>query len=97
MAKIIYTHTDEAPALATYSFLPIIEAYAGTAGVAVQTRDISLAGRILAVFPEHLTEAQRIGDDPATLLRNYVERKHSKQTDQSLAATLGNLSSSFLK
>lgn len=61
-STIIYTHTDEAPALATYSFLPIIEAYASTAGVSVQTRDISLAGRILAVFPEYLTEAQRIGD-----------------------------------
>ena len=61
-STIIYTHTDEAPALATYSFLPIIEAYASTAGIAVQTRDISLAGRILAVFPEYLTESQRIGD-----------------------------------
>jgi isocitrate dehydrogenase len=61
-STIIYTHTDEAPALATYSFLPIIEAYASTAGIAVQTRDISLAGRILAVFPEYLTEAQQIGD-----------------------------------
>jgi isocitrate dehydrogenase len=61
-STIIYTHTDEAPALATYSFLPIIEAYASTAGVSVQTRDISLAGRILALFPEYLTEDQRIGD-----------------------------------
>ena len=61
-STIIYTHTDEAPALATYSFLPIIQAYASTAGIAVQTRDISLAGRILAVFPEYLTEEQRIGD-----------------------------------
>jgi isocitrate dehydrogenase len=61
-STIIYTHTDEAPALATYSFLPIIEAYASTAGIAVQTRDISLAGRILAVFPEYLAESQRIGD-----------------------------------
>jgi len=61
-STIIYTHTDEAPALATYSFLPIIQAYASTAGVDVQTRDISLAGRILAHFPEYLDEAQRIGD-----------------------------------
>ncbi|MBR7834318.1 NADP-dependent isocitrate dehydrogenase [Actinospica durhamensis] len=61
-STIIYTHTDEAPALATYSFLPIIQAYASTAGVTVQTRDISLAGRILAVFPEYLTEGQRISD-----------------------------------
>ena len=66
-STIIYTHTDEAPALATYSFLPIIQAYASTAGIGVQTRDISLAGRILAVFPEHLTEAQRIGDALAEL------------------------------
>lgn len=50
MAKIIYTHTDEAPLLATYSFLPIVEAYAGKAGVAIETRDISLGGRILAQF-----------------------------------------------
>ena len=53
-SKIIYTITDEAPALATYSFLPVIEAYAGKAGVAVETRDISLGGRILAAFAEGL-------------------------------------------
>src|SRR3954447_16656359 len=51
MAKIIYTHTDEAPLLATHSLLPIISAFAGTAGVEVETRDISLAGRIIAEFP----------------------------------------------
>ena len=62
MAKIIYTHTDEAPALATKSFLPIIKAFTGKAGVEVETRDISLAGRIIAVFPEFLSEDQRIGD-----------------------------------
>ncbi|MFF3905864.1 NADP-dependent isocitrate dehydrogenase [Streptomyces sp. NPDC001848] len=62
-STIIYTHTDEAPALATYSFLPVVKAYAGKAGVAVETRDISLAGRILAVFPEYLEEDQRINDD----------------------------------
>ncbi|MCM0621247.1 NADP-dependent isocitrate dehydrogenase [Nocardioides bruguierae] len=67
MAKIIYTHTDEAPLLATYSFLPIIQAYAAKAGVDVETRDISLAGRVLAQFPEHLTEEQRIGDALAEL------------------------------
>src|SRR6187431_162115 len=61
-SKIIYTYTDEAPLLATYSFLPIVEAYASTAGVAVETRDISLAGRILANFPENLRPEQRIGD-----------------------------------
>jgi isocitrate dehydrogenase len=67
MAKIIYTHTDEAPMLATYSFLPIIEAFASTAGVQVETRDISLAGRIIAVFGDYLTEEQRIGDALAEL------------------------------
>jgi len=67
MAKIIYTHTDEAPMLATYSFLPIIEAFASTAGVQVETRDISLAGRIIAVFGDYLTEEQQIGDALAEL------------------------------
>jgi isocitrate dehydrogenase len=62
MATIFYTLTDEAPMLATYSFLPVVQAFASTAGVDVETRDISLAGRILALFPEHLTEDQRVGD-----------------------------------
>lgn len=66
-AKIIYTITDEAPALATHSLLPIIEAYTSAAGVAVETRDISLSGRILANFPEALTAEQRISDDLAEL------------------------------
>lgn len=66
-STIIYTHTDEAPALATYSFLPVVQAYASTAGVRVETRDISLAGRIIASFPERLTEGQRIGDALAEL------------------------------
>lgn len=66
-STIIYTHTDEAPALATYSFLPVIQAYASTAGVNVETRDISLAGRIIAVFPEYLEEGQRIADALAEL------------------------------
>ncbi|MFV2143695.1 NADP-dependent isocitrate dehydrogenase [Isoptericola sp. G70] len=61
-ARIYYTYTDEAPLLATYSFLPIVQAYAAKAGVEVDTRDISLAGRILALFPDHLTESQRVGD-----------------------------------
>jgi isocitrate dehydrogenase len=61
-SKIIYTLTDEAPLLATYSFLPIIQAFSKAAGVEVETRDISLAGRILAQFPEFLTEEQRHGD-----------------------------------
>ncbi len=67
MAKIIYTHTDEAPLLATYSFLPVIEAYASTAGVEVETRDISLAGRIIALFGDRLTAEQQIGDALAEL------------------------------
>lgn len=62
-AKILYTLTDEAPALATYSFLPIVQAFTGSAGVAVETRDISLSGRILASFPEYLKPEQRINDD----------------------------------
>lgn len=66
-STIIYTHTDEAPALATHSFLPVIQAYASTAGVTVETRDISLAGRIIASFPEHLEEGQRIPDALAEL------------------------------
>ncbi|MET3140785.1 UNVERIFIED_ORG: isocitrate dehydrogenase [Arthrobacter sp. UYEF10] len=67
MSKIIYTHTDEAPMLATYSFLPIIEAFASTAGVEVETRDISLAGRIISVFGDYLTPDQQIGDALAEL------------------------------
>lgn len=66
-STIIYTHTDEAPALATYSLLPVIEAYASTAGVTVETRDISLSGRIIAGFPEYLQEGQRIDDALAEL------------------------------
>ncbi|MEM9972212.1 MAG: NADP-dependent isocitrate dehydrogenase, partial [Pseudomonadota bacterium] len=66
-ADIIYTKVDEAPELASASFLPIIQAFAAAAGVSVATRDISLAGRIIAAFPEHLTEAQRQPDDLAIL------------------------------
>ncbi|WP_349829430.1 NADP-dependent isocitrate dehydrogenase [Brevibacterium litoralis] len=67
MAKIIYTRTDEAPLLATYSLKPVIEAFATTAGVGVETRDISLAGRIIAQFPERLTAEQRQDDALAEL------------------------------
>ncbi|WP_372410815.1 NADP-dependent isocitrate dehydrogenase [Streptomyces luteireticuli] len=66
-STIIYTHTDEAPALATHSFLPVIQAYASTAGITVENRDISLAGRIIAHFPEYLEEGQRIADALAEL------------------------------
>lgn len=64
---IIYTKTDEAPLLATYSFLPIVQAYTRHAGITVETRDISLAGRIIAQFPDFLSEDQRIGDHLAEL------------------------------
>lgn len=63
MAKIRYTRTDEAPALATASFLPIVQAFAKSAGIELELRDISLAGRILATFPDYLTEGQRVSDD----------------------------------
>jgi len=66
-SKIIYTLTDEAPALATYSLLPIVKAFTESSGIAVETRDISLAGRIIATFPEYLGEGQRISDDLAEL------------------------------
>ena len=66
-AKIIYTKTDEAPALATYSFLPIVEAFTDAAGIEVETRDISLASRILATFPENLSASQRLDDALAEL------------------------------
>ena len=65
--RIIYTLTDEAPFLATQSLLPIVEAFTAPAGIAVETRDISLAGRILAQFPEYLSDAQKISDDLAEL------------------------------
>ncbi|WP_257669877.1 NADP-dependent isocitrate dehydrogenase [Parapedobacter tibetensis] len=60
--KILYTKTDEAPALATYSFLPIVKAFTSPAGIAVEEKDISLAGRILANFPDYLADNQKIGD-----------------------------------
>src|SRR3989304_6160913 len=66
-SKIIWTKTDEAPALATYSFLPIVQVFTKGTGVAVETRDISLAGRIIANFPENLTEKQRIPDELTAL------------------------------
>ena len=62
-SNIIYTITDEAPALATQSLLPIIQAYTSSANINVETKDISLAGRIIANFPKYLTEEQRINDE----------------------------------
>ncbi len=66
-SKIVYTRTDEAPALATYSFLPIIKAFTSEADVTIETKDISLAGRILAVFPDFLTEEQKVSNSLAEL------------------------------
>ncbi len=65
--KIVYTITDEAPALATRSFLPIVQAFTASSGIEIETKDISLAARILAVFPDYLTEDQRVSDDLAFL------------------------------
>ena len=67
MQKIIYTKTDEAPALATQSFLPIIKSFTKSSGIQIETKDISLAGRIIATFPDFLLENQRIADDLAEL------------------------------
>ncbi len=67
MSKIIYTKTDEAPALATRSLLPIVKAFTKTAGIEIETSDISLAGRIIATFPDFLSEEQRIPDALAEL------------------------------
>src|SRR5919112_5664133 len=67
--NVIYTYTDEAPALATHSLLPVIRAFARPAGIEVETRDISLAGRILAQFPDRLTDEQRADDALAELGR----------------------------
>ncbi|TXG35081.1 NADP-dependent isocitrate dehydrogenase [Seonamhaeicola maritimus] len=67
MSKIIYTKTDEAPALATRSFLPIVESFVESAGIDVESKDISLAARILAAFPDYLNEDQRVSDDLALL------------------------------
>ena len=67
MSKIIYTKTDEAPALATYSFLPIVKAFTKTSGISIETKDISLAARILASFPDFLSEDQKQNDALAEL------------------------------
>src|SRR5574340_730321 len=66
--KLVWTKIDEAPALATYSLLPIVQAFTKPAGIEVEARDISLAGRILANFPENLTESQRIPDELTAVL-----------------------------
>ena len=87
-AKIIYTQTDEAPALATHSLLPIVKAFTGIAGIAVETRDISLAGRIIANFPENLKEDQRISDALAEL-GEIAKTPEAKVTGSGLDSFLG--------
>ncbi|HAQ86765.1 MAG TPA: NADP-dependent isocitrate dehydrogenase, partial [Pseudomonas sp.] len=72
-SKIIYTFTDEAPALATYSLLPIVEAFAASADIAVETRDISLAGRILASFADQL-DADKVVDDDLAMLAELTNQ-----------------------
>ena len=72
-SKIIYTSTDEAPALATQSLLPIVKAFAGVCDVEIETSDISLAGRVLANFPENLTDDQKI-DDELSMLGELAKR-----------------------
>ena len=86
--KLIYTYTDEAPALATHSFLPIIEAYARQAGVEIELRDISLAGRILAQFPDRLSSDQRVRD-------NLTELGELATTPEANIIKLPNISASI--
>ena len=99
-AKIIYTKTDEAPALATYSFLPIVEAFTNAAGITVETRDISLASRILANFPENLNDAQRhndalaeLGDLAKTPAANIIKLPNISASIPQLAAAIAELQS----
>jgi len=99
-AKIIYTKTDEAPALATYSLLPIVKAFTDSAGIAVETRDISLAGRILASFPEKLSDEQRqsdalaeLGDLAKTPDANIIKLPNISASIPQLAAAIAELQS----
>jgi isocitrate dehydrogenase len=102
--KIIYTKTDEAPMLATYSFLPIINAFTKAAGVAVELRDISLAGRIIAVFPEYLTEQQKqpdalaeLGELAKTPEANIIKLPNISASVPQLKATIKELQSQGYK
>ena len=99
-AKIIYTKTDEAPALATYSLLPIVKAFTDSAGIAVETRDISLAARILASFPENLSNEQRqsdalaeLGDLAKTPDANIIKLPNISASIPQLAAAIAELQS----
>ncbi|SRX55585.1 NADP-dependent isocitrate dehydrogenase [Aequorivita sp. CIP111184] len=87
-SKIIYTKTDEAPALATYSFLPIVKAFTSPANIKLESRDISLAARILTVFPEYLSENQRVNDD-------LTELGELAKTPEANIIKLPNISASF--
>lgn len=98
--KILYTMVDEAPALATYSLLPIVQAYAKAAGITVETRDISLAGRILANFPENLTASQKVPDGLSELGRlalepeaNIIKLPNISATPPQLKAAIAELQS----
>ena len=100
MSKIIYTKTDEAPALATLSFLPIVKAFTQTAGVNVETKDISVAARVLAEFPEYLTEEQRVPNNLAELGRltqdpnaNIIKLPNISASVQQLEAAIKELQS----
>src|SRR5690606_37086953 len=100
MAKIMYTRTDEAPLLATYSLKPIVEAFARTAGVEVETRDISLAGRIIALFPARLTDAQRLdaalaelGEPAKTPGANIIKLPNISASGPQLKAAIAELQS----
>jgi len=102
--KIIYTKTDEAPMLATYSFLPIINAFSKAAGVAVELRDISLAGRVIAVFPEYLTAAQKqhdalaeLGELAKTPEANIIKLPNISASIPQLVATIKELQSQGYK
>ncbi len=97
-SKIIYTYTDEAPALATYSLLPIIEAFASAAGVGVETRDISLAGRVISSFPERLSPEQQVPDALAELGElalspdaNIIKLPNISASDPQLKSTIAEL------
>ncbi|WP_196491878.1 NADP-dependent isocitrate dehydrogenase, partial [Pseudomonas fluorescens] len=96
-SKIIYTFTDEAPALATYSLLPIVEAFTASADIAVETRDISLAGRILASFPEQLgTKAipdhlAELGDLAVTPEANIIKLPNISASTPQLQAAIKEL------
>src|SRR6188508_214495 len=102
--KIIYTKTDEAPMLATYSFLPIINAFSKAAGVSVELRDISLAGRVLAVFPDYLTPEQKqpdalaeLGELAKTPEANIIKLPNISASAPQLVATIKELQSQGYK